>query len=189
MGTAWKQQIANKNFLSPIGFKFVLAKYPKVAYLSQSANIPSINLGILEQPTMLGRSIPTDGNITYDPFNLQFIVDEDIENYLILHNWIRGLGAPDNLKERRAFIDAQSNLTVGNSGMETRYADATLTVLNSNFKSNFQVVFYDIIPTNLSALDFNATVDGSDYAAASVTFQYRSYEIQKLEGARNTKLT
>ena len=189
MGTAWKQQIANKNFLSPIGFKFVLAKYPKVAYLSQSANIPSINLGILEQPTMLGRSIPTDGNITYDPFNLQFIVDEDIENYLILHNWIRGLGAPDNLKERRQFMNAQSSIVSGQVGNETRYADATLTVLNSNFKSNFQVVFYDIIPTNLSALDFNATVDGSDYAAASVTFQYRSYEIQKLEGARNTKLT
>ncbi len=188
MGTAWKQQIANKNFLSPIGFRFVLAKYPKVAYLSQSANIPAMNLGVMQQPTYYGRAIPSDGNITYDPFNLQFIVDEDIENYLILHNWLRGLGVPANFKERREFMAAQRNLTAGTDGSESRFADATLTVLNSNFKSNFQVVFYDILPVSLSALDFNATVDGTEYAAASVTFNYRSYEIQKLEGARDKQL-
>ena len=75
MGTAWKQQIANKNFLSPIGFKFVLAKYPKVAYLSQSANIPGIGVNTVEQPTMLGRPIPWDSHgLNYEPFNLNFLV-------------------------------------------------------------------------------------------------------------------
>jgi len=185
---SWNKQIANKNFLSPIGFKFVLAKYPKIAYLSQSANIPAINLGIVEQPTYYGRPLPTDGNISYDPFTMNFLVDENIENYLILHNWIRGLGVPDDFAERRAFLDKQSKLSYNSQGGDTKFADATLTVLNSNFKSNFQVVFYDIIPVSLSALDFNATVDGTEYAAASVTFRYRSYEIQALEGARNTAL-
>ena len=54
---SWNKQIANKNFLSPIGFKFVLAKYPKVAYLSQAANIPAMNLGVVEQPTIYGLSL------------------------------------------------------------------------------------------------------------------------------------
>ena len=95
---------------------------------------------------------------------------------------------PDDFAERRAFLDKQSKLSYNAEGGDTKFADATLTVLNSNFKSNFQVVFYDIIPVSLSALDFNATVDGTEYAAASVTFRYRSYEIQALEGARNTAL-
>jgi len=185
----WKNQIQNKNFLSPIGFKFTLAKYPKVAYFSQSANIPAINLGVLEQPTYYGRSLPSDGNITYDPFTMNFLVDEDIENYIILHNWIRGLGVPDRFQERRDFMDAQGELTNGMQGTETKFADATLTVLNSNFRSNFQVVFYDILPISLSALDFNASVDGTEYAAASVTFRYRSYEIQAIEGTRKTELS
>ena len=108
---SWNKQIANKNFLSPIGFKFVLAKYPKVAYLSQAANIPAMNLGVVEQPTIYGRSLPTDGNITYDPFTMNFLVDENIENYLILHNWMRGLGVPDDFAERRAFLDKQAKLS------------------------------------------------------------------------------
>ena len=37
----WNQQIENRNFLSPIGFKLLLAKYPKVVYFAQSANIPA----------------------------------------------------------------------------------------------------------------------------------------------------
>ena len=86
-------------------------------------------------------------------------------------------------------MDAQGELTNGMQGTETKFADATLTVLNSNFRSNFQVVFYDILPVSLSALDFNASVDGTEYAAASVTFRYRSYEIQAIEGTRKTELS
>ena len=41
----WNKQIENRNFLSPIGFRFTLAKYPKVAYFAQSANIPQIDTG------------------------------------------------------------------------------------------------------------------------------------------------
>ena len=44
--TTWNKQIENRNFLSPIGFKFLLAEYPKIPYFAQSANIPSMNLGI-----------------------------------------------------------------------------------------------------------------------------------------------
>jgi hypothetical protein len=119
---------------------------------------------------------------------MNFLVDENIENYLILHNWMRGLGVPDRFSERREFLDKQAKLSYNTEGGDTKFADATLTILNSNFQSNFQVVFYDIIPTSLSALDFNATVDGTEYAAASVTFRYRSYEIQALEGSRNKSL-
>ena len=49
--TTWNKQIENRNFLSPIGFKFLLAEYPKIPYFAQSANIPSMNLGIQQQST------------------------------------------------------------------------------------------------------------------------------------------
>ena len=93
--TTWNKQIENRNFLSPIGFKFSLAKFPKVSYFCQSANIPAMNLGIQQQPTPF-RSLPLEGFIEYDPLNLSFLVDENLENYLILHNWIRALGTPDS---------------------------------------------------------------------------------------------
>ena len=93
----WNKQIENRNFLSPIGFRFTLAKYPKVAYFAQSANIPSMTLGIQQQPTPF-RALPLEGFITYDPFTLSFLVDEDLTNYMIMHNWIRALGTPNDTK-------------------------------------------------------------------------------------------
>jgi hypothetical protein len=43
--SAFDKQIANRNFLTPLGFKFNLTRAPKVDFFSNSANIPGINLG------------------------------------------------------------------------------------------------------------------------------------------------
>ena len=40
-----ENQISNRNFLSPIGFKFTIAKTPKVDFFCNSARIPEITLG------------------------------------------------------------------------------------------------------------------------------------------------
>ncbi len=185
MTSSWNKQIENRNFLSPIGFKFLLAKYPKVAYFCQSANIPPMTLGIQEQATPL-RSIPLDGFITYEPLTISFLIDEDLTNYMILHNWIRGLGTPDNFAERGSFINTMSRTDSGDID-DARYADGTLAVLNSNFQSNFNVVFNQLIPTGLSALEFNATIDGTEYAMASCSFRYTAYQIRRGEESKRDK--
>ena len=180
--TTWNKQIENRNFLSPIGFKFVLAKYPKVVYFAQTANIPSMNLGIQNQPTPF-RPLPLEGFIEYDSLNLSFIVDENLENYLILHNWIRALGTPDGTPERGEFVRKQVQIF----GNDSLYADGTLMVLNSNFNHNFDVVFEDMIPIGLNALEFNTTVDGTEYAMAQVSFRYLAYQIRTAESTKRNK--
>ena len=42
---AFSNQIQNRNFLSPVGFKFTLAKNSKVSFFCNSARIPDIILG------------------------------------------------------------------------------------------------------------------------------------------------
>ena len=98
-----------------------------------------MNLGIQQQPTPLR---PLEGFIGYDPLNMTFLIDEDLENYMILHNWIRALGTPDDTQERKTFMERE--LKEWNSDKLT--ADGTLVILNSNFKQNFNVVFMDLIP-------------------------------------------
>ena len=44
-------QIGNRNFLSPVGFKFVIGRTPNVDYFCQSASIPEVNIGVREVPT------------------------------------------------------------------------------------------------------------------------------------------
>ena len=86
MTTPWVNQIDNRNYLSPIGFKFSITKVPKADFFSNSASIPGISLGFAVQPTYL-KDIPVPGDkLTYQDFTLKFFVDEDLTNYLEVHN-------------------------------------------------------------------------------------------------------
>ena len=59
---SWRiTQLSNRNYLSPIGFKFIVTKVPKADFFSNSASIPGINLGFAQQPTYL-RDIPVPGD-------------------------------------------------------------------------------------------------------------------------------
>ena len=42
---------------------------------------------------------PAGDKITYDDLSFSFFVDENLENYLEVHNWIRGLGYPESIQE------------------------------------------------------------------------------------------
>ena len=179
-------QISNRNFLSPGGFRFTLAKYPKIAYYCQSANIPAISVGELTQPTPF-RPIPFEGVLSYQTLSLRFLVDEGLENYLIIHNWMRGLGVPEKFKERQDMLDANPNNFTPGIG-EKEFADGTLTVLNSNFQPSFNIVFRDMFPIALNTLEFDAALSDTEYFNSVVEFNYLDYEIRSLTGDRLTTL-
>ena len=182
MASDWfSNQISNRNFLSPIGFKFLLDRAPKTIFFCQEANIPSISLGTVEVPTPF-KPYPVDGNIAYGSLELSFLVDEDLDNYLEIHNWIRALGVPDNFEERAEFI--RSNTNSRELKKKVQFSDATLQVLNNNLNANFDVVYKDVFPTELSTLNFNVTADDVQFFTAQVTFAYSVYEIRTLSGGR-----
>jgi len=178
----YSNQIQNRNFLSPTGFKFILNRAPKVAFFSNSANIPSLDLGIATQPTYLkDLDVPGD-KILFEDFSLRFLVDEDIKNYMEIQNWIRGLGYPES---RQEIIDLQTErdkIDTFESGLMDIYSDGTLTVLGSNQRPNFMVKFKDLFPYSLSTLNFDATDTDVEYFTADVSFKYTIYEITDLEG-------
>jgi hypothetical protein len=153
MTNAFSKQIENRNFLSPLGFKFILTRTPKVDFFANSANIPGINLGVAIQPSYL-KDIPIPGDkLSYDDFNLKFIVDENMENYLEIHNWMRGLGYPDSIAEYD-----QWRLSDPTNTSDPNVSDATLMIYNSNYNSNIIVKFRGMFPTSLSTIDFDSTM-------------------------------
>ena len=64
------KQVANRNFLSGVGFKFSLTKFPKVDFFSNSARIPELTLELTRQPSYL-KTIDVPGErLSYDLFLL-----------------------------------------------------------------------------------------------------------------------
>ena len=174
MANWYQDQLTNKNFLSPIGFVFVLDKARKVSFLCQKAEIPSLTLGSVNIPTRGMVPIPVEGNIQYGNLEVEFLVDEDLRNYMELHNWIRALGTPQSMAERTAWNTKYQGLP----SEDARVSDATLQVLNNNNIVNFDVVFKNLFPTSLSTIQFDVTQSDNEFFTATASFDYMLYEIR-----------
>jgi len=174
-------QIGNRNFLSPVGFKFSLAKFPKISFFCNSASIPEISIGTFQQPSYLKQIDVPGEKLTYGDLDIRFLVDENMENYMAVHNWLRGLGFPDDVQE---FIDLKNNDTYSPDPSAknalNEYSDATLFIYNSNFNEIAKVKFKDVFPVSLSTINFSATTDDINYVTAEATFKYSIYDIEVL---------
>tara|TARA_B100001250_G_scaffold100954_1_gene84888 strand:- start:1152 stop:1703 length:552 start_codon:yes stop_codon:yes gene_type:complete len=170
-------QIENRNFLVPTGFNFILNRAPKVAYFGSSVEIPSMSLGVANFANYL-KDIPLPGDkMEFSDFNLNFLVDENLENYMEIQNWMRGLGFPESLKEIYNYQKEKSDIDQPDKSQLNLYSDGTLTILDSNMRPKFKVIFENMFPYNLTTLEFDARQTDLEYFTAQVSFKYTIYNI------------
>ena len=168
------RQIQNRNYLANIGFNFTLARFPKVDFFSNTTNLPGLTLGTVNAPNYL-KELPLAGDrLVFEDFSLQFIVDEKMENYLAIHNWMRGLGFPNSIEDFIDLVSDENNVIE----MNQQYSDGTLLVLNNQFNNIARVKFNGLFPYSLSGLQFDATNTDYQTLTATVTFKYTIYNIE-----------
>ena len=179
------------DYASPTQFKFGINQLPKVEYFTVSASIPGISAGVVTVETPF-KDIPIIGDkLTYDNLSITFIVDEYLENYISLHNWMRGIGFPTDRKEFRTFRDVTSNTPAGGkSGSvdlvgsavpdKAMYSDAHLMVLSNKNNPIVEIDFHNIFPISLGTLDFTQTATDVEYITVDAVFAYEIYDIKTL---------
>ena len=196
------RQPTKLDYSAPTQFKFVITQLPKVEYFTVSANVPGINLG---ETTLQSRfkDIPMLGDVlTYEDLTITFIVDEYLENYLQLHEWLTGIGFPKNTKQFRDFRQTTSNsptTTVGGRTLPDNasagsdigdprpttaergmFGDATLTLPTNKNNPAVEVRFQDLFPVSLGALNYTQNATDVEYITVDATFKYKLYEIHAL---------
>ena len=170
----------NKNFLSPVGFKFIIGRTPNVDYFCQSASIPQVEIGVREIPTPVkDYSVPGD-KMVFGDLNLRFLVNEDMDNYFEIYKWLKGLTNPKAQANFQKYINTVDEKGRSSQFMKTM-SDARLLVLNSNYNSIATINFYNIFPTSLTTLEFDASATDINYFTAEVNFRYTIYEITDKE--------
>ena len=179
------------DYASPTQFKFGIHQLPKVEFFTVSASIPGISADTINYPTPF-KDIPTVGDkLTYENLSISFQVDEYLENYISLHNWMKGIGFPSDRQEFRTFRDVTSNTPAGGKVQpvdlvgkaipdKALYSDAYLMVLSNKNNPIVEVNFQNIFPTSLSALEFTQNVSDVEYMTATAEFAYQIYEIKTL---------
>ena len=172
--SAFGKQIQNRNFLSGVAFKFNLAKFPKVDFFSNSAIIPVLNLELAQQASYLKNIAVPGERLTYGDFTLRFLVDENMENYKSVYDWLTGLGFPETTKEFADIIKDSD----GQTDPKEAFCDGTLRILNSNYREVAKVKFSDLFPVSLTSLDFDATNTDVQFFTAEATFKYTIYDLK-----------
>ena len=127
--------------------------------------------------------------LEFENLSITFQVDEYLENYVSLHNWMKGIGFPTNRQEFRTYRDVTSNTPAGGKepsidviGSATPdralYSDAYLMVLSNKNNPIVEIGFHDIFPISLGALEFTQNVSDVEYMSATAEFAYEIYEIK-----------
>ena len=169
----------NRSFdlTNPALFKFTIDKLPNVEFFSYSVNIPGITAGEIIQPTpIFDVKIPGDKMI-FEPLIVNFLVNKDLSNYREIVNWMIGLYKPQTTEQYKTLVTQRPDM----SHAFNKYATAHMYVLSNKMNPLIDVVFYNLFPTALSPLTYDASISDPTPITTDATFNYTYYEIKAIE--------
>lgn len=158
------------NYFSPLEFVVTVKRLPNVQFFTQRATIPSVTNQPIEKPTPFKTIFETGDRINYSELNLSFIVDERMNNYIEVFNWMKGLTFPENFDQFKRLAESEEGLR----------SDISVVVMNSNKNPSISIDYYDCFPISLSEVLLDTTQSDIIYPEATVTFQYNYFSISQI---------
>lgn len=170
-------KVHNLNTLSPTGFAFSLQRCPNVSWFVQTTNLPGVTLGDASKNYATGRAAIPGDNLEYNEFELEFIVDESLNNWREIYNWMRGL-APTSFDESSKYKELKNS----EFGI---VSDGTLIIMTNGNNPNITVSFKDLFPLTLSDIRFDTSSSDVETLKATVSFRYTYYNISVNKNLNN----
>jgi hypothetical protein len=159
-----------QNFLSPTGFRFTIKRLPNVTFFVQSANIPGLNMGVTASPTPHATIFFGPDKLEWGDFTVTIRLDEYMEAYNEIFNWMVGLAKP-------ASFDQYRNLQESEYGL---YSDASLIVLDSRQNPGIEVTFQNMFPIALSEIELNTTEADISYRTCTIVFKHNGHKVTRI---------
>ena len=141
--------------LSPTGFKLTSnrEKFANTEFFITTFGIPSLSAGEVQTNFQNNIGFTPGEALTYESLSLRFVIDEDMNNYTEMFNWMK---ANTDTVERH---------------------DMILSIMTNKNLVNKQFQFKDAFPTALSGVEFSAQATDVEYLQADVTFRYNEFAI------------
>ena len=158
-------QTDNLNFLSSVSFRFNIDKAPKVTFNCQAGPLPGVSFDDISMFSPKGTvpyKIPAL-NWSFEDLELRFIVDEKMENWQEIYDWMKSTQA---VEDYSSVVALDKQLTDGN-----------LLILDSTMTPIKRIDFKNLFPKSLSGLEFDSADVDAQTITATVVFAFQSYEI------------
>ena len=183
-------------------FKIYLPIFPTTEWFVVRANIPGVTLGQASQYTPFVDIAVVGDKLQYDNFNMTFMVDESLQNYMEMYNWVKNIGFPFSGKDQFNKLPRPDNIdrSKGTKSQIRRFkqditdhgtADATvptsdrnlytdikMTVLTSKNNPIANVTIYDAFPISLGNIDYSQQESDTDYAVCEASFAFSWFDVQ-----------
>ena len=171
-------------------WRLAFNRIPKTTWFCTAANVPGITLGEAQYPTPMSDMFVTGDKLTFETLNITFLVDEELQNYRELWDWIVGIGSPVKHSQWSTVLakgdGAIKQFGTGDADPRTKttyeesnlYSDSTLIVYNSKNIAKVDIKFKNMFPTSLSSLEYSQDSTDVEYFKASATFRYLYYEFE-----------
>ncbi len=149
-------------------FRLVFNRLPGVVLNCQRVRIPGLDCG----PAMVNtpyRPIPFEGDQMRDdgPLSVQFKLDENLQAYLEIFNWMKGIRPLEDVIENAIpYADRRSDIEV--------------VLLNSALKANITVQIEAAFPTKLAGFDLDATITDVNPVIIDAEFEFNQHTFKIL---------
>ena len=176
MTTLSSTQPGNINQLNIVNFEINFSRLPTVEYFCQRINIPAVILGDTFQPTPF-LNTPVEGDtLVFESVNMSFILDEDMQNYIEMYDWLTALGFPREYGQFRVLQDAGSA-----TEYSSKFSEMDIILHTNKSNPNYKVTFNDVFPTSISAVQFDTTASSLDPIIVDATFNFKGmFNINKI---------
>jgi hypothetical protein len=138
---------------------------PNVEFFAQGISIPGVSGTPIAMATPLRTMYQPQDQLNYDDLTIQFIVDEQMNNYKEVLRWMEGLGAPESTKQYADY----------DKGNATLASDISVVITNSHKNPNIKFTFKEAFPVTLGGIELNVNTQDIAYATCDVTMRYESF--------------
>jgi len=161
-------QLNNELFTNK--FKLVFREVQSVEILCTEAQLPALDTSPVDVPNQLSQIYVQGNKMRYTPLTLSFKVDENLETYKEVFNWMTAIHKPQSYDQFNEFQKSAFHVKMNN-----KYKigfDASLITLKNSDNVNFEAVFTHLFPVNLSSLNFTMNSETVMFATATFQFDY-----------------
>lgn len=158
----------NYNFLQNNGFVFSLERIPETLFRVVSCDVPGISIPPAQAGIQGATQYFPGGNSEFEELTMDFLVDENLENYEEIYHWIT---------QQRYFI--RDEFKPKNDGELSMTSDGTLVTMTNASTPNRVFSFKNMFPTSLGNLHFDTSISQPEPITCQVTFRYAYFEMKR----------
>ncbi len=158
-------ELVHQNYTTGTRATFLIPEKDNLSFTATRWAIPGVSTSAPRQPTPFTDMPHRGDKLVYSPLTIEFIVTEDLSNWLELYNWLVGFTAPQSPNQ---WIHRTET-----------YLDGAIILYSSHNNKLLEVAFKNLTPVDLSEIPFQTDDNETQIIKATVTFEYESFEIKK----------